>query len=76
MFLSLFTCLDAILLHAYIEDVISLSVEVNRSAECLLFRVPLKGLFYYFVQYFISALDGCCTFAGFVYKTVVLRTSK
>lgn len=55
MFLSLFTCLDAMLLHAYIEDVISLSVEVNRSAECLLFRVPLKGLFYYFVQFYFSS---------------------
>lgn len=64
------------LLRAYIEDAISLSVEANRSVECLLFQVPLKGLFYYIVQYFTSALDGCCTCADFVYKTIVLRTSK
>lgn len=64
------------LLHTYIGDIISLSVEANRSAEWLLFQVPLKGLFYYIVQYFTSALDGCCTSADFVYKTVVLRSSK
>lgn len=60
----------------YIEDAISLSVEANRSAECLLFQVPLKDLFYYIVQYFTSAVDGCCTSTDFVYKTVILRTSK
>lgn len=68
MFLFLFTCLDAMLLHAYIEDVISLSVEANRRAECLRFQLPLKGLFYYIVQYFTSAPYDCCTSTDFVYK--------
>lgn len=67
MFIFLFTCLGTMLLHAYIEYVISL--EANGSAECLLFQVPLKGLFYYIGQYFISGLDDCCTSADFVYKT-------
>lgn len=38
--------------------------------------VPLKGLFYYIVLYLTSALDGCCTSTDFVYKIVVLRSSK
>lgn len=75
MLLSLFITLNAELLHAYIEDVFSLSVEANRSAECLLFQVPLEGLFYYIVQYLTSTPDGCCTSTDFVYKIVVLRSS-
>lgn len=68
-------CSSAMLLRAYIED-ISLSVEANRSAECLLFQVPLKGLFYFIVQYFTSAFDACCTSTDCVYKTVVLKSIK
>lgn len=72
MFIFLFTCSDAVLSHGYTGDVISLSVKANRSAGCLQLQVPPKGLFYYIVRYFTSALYGCCT-TDFVQKTVILR---
>lgn len=71
MFIFLSTCLGAMLLHSYIECAIS--VETNRSAECLLFQVPLKGLFYCIGQYIISGLDGCCTSTDFVWKWLVWK---